>query len=221
MKGKISGVVGESGSGKSTLISLLQNLYPLQSGTIHIGEYNIRYFKNESLRKLVSVVPQKIDLFSGNVIENIALGDYAPDMQRIVTICNELGMMQFIEALPNGMETYLGENGASISGGQKQRIALARALYRDPEILILDEATSSLDPVSEEFVQKAIRRLARKGKTIIFITHRLATVYEFDRLYVLDKGLLVEDGSHAELMELGGHYYQMFQKQMYIPNGMH
>jgi len=217
-KGKISGIVGESGSGKSTLISLLQNLYPLQSGTIHIGEYNIRYIKNTSLRKLVSVVPQQIDLFSGNVIENIALGEYQPDLHKIVKICKQLGMMDFIEGLPNGLETHLGENGASISGGQRQRIAIARALYRDPEILILDEATASLDPISEKFVQNTIRELALAGKTIVFITHRLATVLEFDHIYVLHKGNLVEEGNHDKLMALEGSYYQMIQKQMFVPN---
>lgn len=213
-KGKISGVIGESGSGKSTLVSLLQNLYPLQSGNIYIGDHDIKFVENSSLRRIVSVVPQRIDLFAGNVLENIALGDYQPDMQRVVQICQRLGMMDFVETLPNGFGTYLGENGASLSGGQKQRIAIARALYRDPEILILDEATASLDPDSEQFVQQAIRMLAVEGKTIIFITHRLAAVQEFDRLYVLDKGKLVEEGNHAELIEREGKYFQMIRKQL-------
>jgi ATP-binding cassette, subfamily C, bacteriocin exporter len=217
-KGKISGVIGESGSGKSTLISLLQNLYPLQSGSIHIGQYDIKYIENSCLRQLVSVVPQKVDLFAGNVIENIALGDYQPDMQRIVSICHQLGMMGFIESLPNGFGTYLGENGASLSGGQKQRIAIARALYRDPEILILDEATASLDPGSEEFVQLTIRKLADQGKTVIFITHRLAAVQEFDRLFVLDKGKLVEEGTHQELLQKQGKYFLMIHKQLLVLN---
>ncbi len=215
-KGKISGVIGESGSGKSTLVSLLQNLYPLQSGNIYIGEQNIKLVENGSLRRIVSVVPQRIDLFAGNVLENIALGDYQPDMQRVVHICHRLGMMDFVEGLPNGFGTYLGENGASLSGGQKQRVAIARALYRDPEILILDEATASLDPDSEQFVQQAIRMLAAEGKTVIFITHRLAAVQEFDRLYVLDKGKLVEEGKHAELVAKEGKYFQMIRKQLVV-----
>ncbi|MBA4299560.1 MAG: peptidase C39 [Cyclobacterium sp.] len=213
-KGKISGVIGESGSVKSTLVSLLQNLYPLQSGNIYIGDHDIKFVDNSSLRRLVSVVPQRIDLFAGNVLENIALGDYQPDMQRVVQICHRLGMIDFVESLPNGFGTYLGENGASLSGGQKQRIAIARALYRDPEILILDEATASLDPDSEQFVQQSTRMLATEGKTIIFITHRLAAVQEFDRLYVLDKGKLVEEGTHAELIAKEGKYYQMIRKQL-------
>ncbi len=215
-KGKISGVVGESGSGKSTLVSLLQNLYPIQSGNIHIGEHDIKFIDNASLRQIVSVVPQRIDLFSGNVLENIALGDYQPDMQRIVGICNKLGMMDFIENLPNGFGTFLGENGASLSGGQKQRIAIARALYRDPDILILDEATASLDPGSEQFVQQTIRMLAAEGKTIIFITHRLAAVQDFDCLYVLDKGKLIEEGDHATLLAKEGKYFEMIRKQLVV-----
>lgn len=144
-KGKFSAVVGESGSGKTTLISLLQNLYPLKSGNIQIGNFDINYINNKSLRNLVATVPQQVDLFSGNVIENIALGDETPDVKRIVEISQQLGIIEFLEKLPNGFETYLGENGAMLSGGQRQRIAIARALYKNPEILLLDEATSSLD----------------------------------------------------------------------------
>lgn len=162
---------------------------------------------------MVSIVPQKIDLFAGNVSENIALGDYQPNMQQIVGICHQLGMMDFIETLPNGFGTYLGENGVSLSGGQKQRIAIARALYKDPEILILDEATASLDSHSEEFVQQTIRKLADSGKTVIFITHRLAAVRDFDNLFVLDKGTLIEQGTHQELVAGKGKYCEMIHRQ--------
>ncbi|MDN3667940.1 peptidase domain-containing ABC transporter [Echinicola jeungdonensis] len=217
-QGKVSGIIGESGSGKSTLVSLLQNLYPLKSGHIYLGEYDIQYISNDSLRQIVSVVPQNIDLFAGNVLENIALGDYQPDMRKVMGICNQLGMMDFIEELPNGFGTYLGENGATLSGGQKQRIAIARALYREPEVLILDEATASLDPESEQFVQKTIRVLVDQGKTIIFITHRLAAVQDFDKLLVLDKGQLIEEGTHQELISMEGKYHQMLKKQMLMMN---
>lgn len=197
--GKFTAIVGESGSGKSTLMSILQNIYPIQSGNVSIGKYDLKYISNSSLRRLVSVVPQQIDLFAGNVIENIAIGDYEPDMQKIIDICTQLGLIGFIESLPKGFQTYLGENGASLSGGQRQRIAIARALYREPEILILDEATSSLDSASEKYVQKMIDILKEKDKTVIVIAHRLSTLSNADKIIVLDKGLVVEEGSHQEL----------------------
>ncbi|MBK0383049.1 peptidase domain-containing ABC transporter [Pedobacter sp. SD-b] len=211
-KGKFTAIVGESGSGKTTLMSLLQNIYLIQNGKITIGEYDIRYLKNNSLRKLVSVVPQKIDLFAGNVIENIAVGDEEPDMKKIIEICSQLGIIEFIESLPKSFETYLGENGATLSGGQRQRIAIARALYRNPEILILDEATSSsLDSKSEQYVQEAINYLKESNKTIIVIAHRLSTVYHADKIIVLDKGKVMEQGNHHELMMKESYYYNLWK----------
>lgn len=197
--GKFTAIVGESGSGKSTLMSILQHIYPIQSGNVSIGKYDLKYISNSSLRRLVAVVPQQIDLFAGNVIENIAIGDYEPDMQKIIDICTQLGLIGFIESLPKGFQTYLGENGASLSGGQRQRIAIARALYREPEILILDEATSSLDSAAEKYVQKMIDILKEKDKTVIVIAHRLSTLSNADKIIVLDKGVVVEEGSHKEL----------------------
>ncbi|SFW41933.1 ATP-binding cassette, subfamily B [Sinomicrobium oceani] len=213
-KGKITAVIGESGSGKSTLISLLQNIYPIQKGKILIGEYDLKYIENSSLRDLVGVVPQKIDLFGGNVVENIAVGEFQPDMERIMKICKSIGILSFVENLPNGFATYLGENGATLSGGQKQRIAIARALYKQPEILVLDEATSSLDSTSESFVQKTIATLREQNKTIIVIAHRLSTVVHADKIVVLDKGEVVEQGSHKELYADKGHYYTLWQQQI-------
>src|SRR5699024_1668533 len=177
------------------------------------------YISNGSLRNAISVVPQDIDLFAGNVIDNIAVGQFDPDMERIISICKKLGIIDFIEELPNGFETYLGENGASLSGGQKQRIAIARALYKDPEILILDEATSSLDSSSEQYVQRTIDLLTEKGKTIILIAHRLSTVFKADRICMLDKGKVVEQGDHEELMANKADYFQLWQKQFPILNG--
>lgn len=211
--GKVTAIIGESGSGKSTLMSILQNIYPTQQGSVLIGGYNLKQIKNESLRRHIAVVPQQIDLFAGNVIDNIAVGDWEPDMKRIVDVCNLLGMEKFVESLPNGYETYLGENGATLSGGQKQRIAIARALYREPEILILDEATSSLDTVAESLVQNAIKHLREKGKTVIVIAHRLSTVVNADRLVVLDGGKVVEQGKPAELRRQEGFFSRMLQNQ--------
>ncbi len=213
-KGKITAIVGESGSGKSTLISLLQNLYPLQQGHISIGNYDLQYITNDSLRQMVSVVPQKIDLFAGNVIDNIAVGKFQPDMDRILNICKSIGILDFIESLPAGFKTYLGENGASLSGGQKQRIAIARALYKQPEILVLDEATSSLDTASENYIQRSIQELKHNDKTIIIIAHRLSTVVQADQIVVLEQGQVMEQGSHQELYDKQGMYYRLWQQQM-------
>ena len=213
-KGEVTAIAGESGSGKTTLVSLIHNLYPLQSGHILIGLHDINRFTPGSLRKVISVVPQKIDLFSGNVIDNIALDDFDPDMIKITDIINRLGMNDFIEQLPAGFNTYLGENGASLSGGQKQRIAIARALYRDPEILILDEATSSLDSVSESFVKNTVDFLRNKGKTTIVIAHRLSTISNADKVIVLDKGKVVQEGNFKALITADGPLRNMWIQQV-------
>lgn len=206
-------IVGESGSGKSTLMALLQNIYPIQKGNIYIGKYAIKYLNNNSLRRIIGVVPQQIDLFAGNVIDNIAVGDYEPNMEKIIGICTQLGIISFIETLPDGFETYLGENGASLSGGQKQRIAIARALYRNPEILILDEATSSLDSAAEQYVQRTVELLRTQGKTIIIVAHRLSTIRNADEIIVLDKGLVIEQGHHDDLLANGNHYAKLWDQQ--------
>ena len=212
-KGKITAIIGESGSGKTTIAALLQKLYPIKDGKILIGNQNIDYYNNSSLRSVVSAVPQQLDIFSGNIIENIALGDLSPDMEHIVDICTDLGIMPFIEKLPAGFNTFLGEHGIGLSGGEKQRIAIARALYRKPEILILDEATSSLDSQSEHFVQQTIQKFNGLGKTVIIIAHRLSTVMSADNIVVLEHGKLLEEGTHKELYRDGTRYFEMWQKQ--------
>jgi ATP-binding cassette, subfamily C, bacteriocin exporter len=170
---------------------------------------------NESLRSKIAIVPQRIDLFSGNVIDNIAVGEFYPDMDRLIHICDQLGITTFIEQLPYGLQTYLGENGASLSGGQKQRLAIARALYREPEILILDEATSSLDTVAEGFVRKTISLLREQKKTIVIIAHRLSTIMHVDKVVVLDQGKLIQEGTVNELSEREGKFRDMFIKDYY------
>ncbi|MDO4229041.1 MAG: peptidase domain-containing ABC transporter, partial [Capnocytophaga sp.] len=215
-KGKTTAIVGGSGGGKTTLASLIQNLYPLKSGKILIGDYDIAYISNYSLRNIVSVVPQQIDLFSGNVVENIALGEDFPDIQRIVDITKRLGILEFIEKLPNGFQTYLGENGSQLSGGQKQRIAIARALYKNPEILILDEATSSLDTESEQSIQKTLNEFREQGKTMLVIAHRLSTIANADIILVLQNGQIIEQGSHNELLSRDSTYKTMWEKQIFL-----
>lgn len=212
-KGKITAIIGESGSGKTTLIGLLQKLYNINAGSITIGSYNIDMLTSDSLRHKIAAVPQQVDLFAGNVVENIAIGEFNPDMERVVDICKNLGLLTFIEKLPGNFNTYIGENGATLSGGQKQRLAIARAIYRDPEILLLDEATSSLDSESEKFVQNTITELKDQGKTIILIAHRLSTVVNADKIVVLENGKLIEEGTHDELFYKEGKYWGMWKQQ--------
>ena len=212
-KGKTTAIVGESGSGKTTLATLIQNLYPVNSGKITIGDYEVQYLSHYSLRTLIGVVPQQIDLFSGNVIENIAFGEDFPDMQRVIDLTKQLGIISFIEQLPNGFQTHLGENGSQLSGGQRQRIAIARALYKNPEILILDEATSSLDTDSEQVIQATLNELKRTGKTLIVIAHRLSTIAHSDTILVLKNGQLIEQGTHQELLARETTYKAMWEKQ--------
>jgi ATP-binding cassette subfamily B protein len=165
---------------------------------------------------MVSTVPQQLSLFSGNIIDNIAVGDLQPDMDRIVSIVQQLGLVQFIEKLPNGFNTQIGENGTSLSGGEKQRLAIARALYKNPEILIFDEATSSLDSESEQHVKAVIQNLKQQGKTMLIIAHRLSTVIDADKIAILENGVLIEEGNHSTLFKKGTRYYELWQKQ--LPN---
>ena len=212
-KGKVSAIVGESGSGKTTLASLLQNLYPLQEGQIFMGGIDIKHIHHAALRSLVGVVPQRIDLFEGNFMENIALDDPEPDVPRAIAICREVGLLDFIEKLPMGFNTNIGENGVQLSGGQRQRLAIARALYRNPQVIILDEATSSLDSESERNIKAVVSRLRQEGKTVILIAHRLGTVMNADRIFVLQNGALAEAGTHTELLAKNGHYVKFWKSQ--------
>ena len=212
-KGQFSAIVGESGSGKSTIAHLLQNLYPIASGKIFIGEMDLQYVSNASLRSLVASVPQQVDLFSGTVLQNIALGDETPDIQRVVELSKDLGLLDFIEKLPEGFNANVGENGSLLSGGQRQRLAIARALYKNPGILILDEATSSLDSVSEKYVQQTIDKQIARGKTVIVIAHRLSTIKRADQIFVLAGGKLQEQGKFEQLVSAKGEFYRLWQSQ--------
>jgi len=213
-QGKTTAIIGESGSGKTTLISLLQHFYPLQSGTIRIGDFPLEQISNESLRRLIGSVPQQIELFAGSIVENIALGSFDPDMNRIISLCKSLGISDFIERLPDSYCTYIGEHGASLSGGEKQRIAIARALYTDPEIIVLDEATSSLDLIAEGRIKQTIKDLAMQNKTIILIAHRLSTVKQADNIIMLRDGKMFGAGTHEELLESSPYYRKLWEEQV-------
>ncbi|QLC66698.1 peptidase domain-containing ABC transporter [Flavobacterium sp. LPB0248] len=212
-KNQTTAIVGESGSGKTTLISLLQNLYPIKEGKISIGDFDLQHVHYKSLREIVGVIPQQLNLFSGNIIENIALGESFPNIQRILELSKQLGIHEFVEKLPNGFETQIGENGAMLSGGQKQRIAIARALYKNPEILLMDEATASLDTNSERIVKDVIDNFKFSGKTIIVIAHRLSTIANADTILVMKNGTIVESGNHFDLLDQKTEYYNLWNKQ--------
>jgi len=212
-KGEITAIVGESGSGKSTLIHLIQGLYPLNKGIIQINEQDIKYIKRSDLNRLISVVPQNIHLFEGNLIDNIAVGHSEIRMDKIIDICKSLALLPFIEALPHGFYTRLGENGASLSGGQKQKLAIARALYQEPEVLLLDEATSSLDSFSDAALQDTIIKLKKSQKTIVLVSHRLLNLSMADKIIVLKEGKLVQEGVHEELVRNKGVYQDLWKQQ--------
>lgn len=211
--GQTIAIVGRSGSGKSTLIKLLQAMYHPTNGRICIDGHDIRQVSPHSLRSQMGVVPQECFLFSGTILENIAL--YRPEysLEEVVEFAKLAEAHAFIQSLPLGYNTKVGERGANLSGGQRQRIAIARALLGAPPILILDEATSSLDTDSERRFQQNLTRISRERTTFI-IAHRLSTVRNADCILVLDKGLLVERGTHEELIALQGLYYHLAQQQL-------
>jgi ATP-binding cassette subfamily B protein len=212
-RGRVTAVVGESGSGKSTLAALAQRIYPADGGRVRLGEHDVAHLGLPALRRAVGVVPQRADLFTGTLLENIALGEPTPDPRRVGSVCQLLGLTELVASLPHGLQTQLGEQGASLSGGQRQRVAIARALYRHPAVLILDEATAALDSIAERQVQHAVRAIAREGCAVLVIAHRLSTIVDADTIVVLDAGRVVEQGTHAELVGRGGAYSRLWAHQ--------
>ncbi len=192
-------LVGASGSGKSTFVKLIQRLYDIQSGEIRIDGLNIATVTQESLRQAIALVPQDPVLFHRSLAENIAYGKPDTTIDQVRGAAREAYAAEFIEGLSLGYQTLVGERGVKLSGGERQRVAIARALLADCPILILDEATSSLDSVSEHYIQKALERLM-EGRTTITIAHRLATIQKADRILVFDRGAIVEQGTHTELL---------------------
>jgi ATP-binding cassette subfamily B protein len=205
------GIVGQSGSGKSTLMKLLYRLYSPDDGKILIDGYDIKKVELKSLRNQIGVVPQDPLLFKGSVRENIALRDYEISEEEIIKVSKIACAHDFIMELPNGYSTLLNEKGSSLSGGQRQRITLARTLLYDPKILILDEATSSLDYSTEKKVCNSLFRNS-ENKTIFFVTHRLSTIKNANLIIVFHKGRIAELGTHDELIEKRGRYFALLQE---------
>lgn len=211
--GETIAIVGRSGSGKSTLIKLLQGLYQPTKGRVLVDGHDVRLVSPQSLRSQQGVVPQDSFLFSGTILDNIRLQNSDLSLEQVIEAAKLAEAHSFIQDLPLGYNTKVGERGANLSGGQRQRIAIARALLGDPAILILDEATSSLDTESERRFQQNLERISQNRTTFI-IAHRLSTVQNADRILVLDRGLLVEQGDHAELIKAQGLYYHLAQQQI-------
>lgn len=206
-------LVGPSGAGKSTLINLIPRFYDPDRGVVRIDGIDVRELALEDLRGAIGLVPQETVLFGVSLRENLAYGRPDATWEEIVAAAKAANAHDFIVQLPHGYDTRVGERGATLSGGQRQRIAIARALLRDPRVLLLDEATSSLDAASERLVQEALERLM-EGRTSVVVAHRLSTVVNADRILVIDGGRVVEEGTHAELMRLGGLYRELFEAQV-------
>jgi len=200
--GQLVALVGKSGAGKSTFATLLLHLYEPTSGNIYFDGSKITDLNLTFLRRQIALVPQDIFLFGGTIRENIAYGKQGTTESQIIRAAESANALEFINRFPEKMDTIVGERGTQLSGGQRQRVAIARAILKDPKILILDEATSSLDSESEQLVQNALEKLM-KGRTAIVIAHRLSTVRKADRIVVLENGRIVETGTHEELMETG------------------
>jgi subfamily B ATP-binding cassette protein HlyB/CyaB len=210
--GEVLGIVGRSGCGKSTLAKLVQRLYVPERGRVLVDGVDLALADPAWLRRQIGVVLQESRLFARSIRENIALADPGAPMAAVIQAAKLAGAHEFILELPEGYDTLVGEQGATLSGGQRQRIAIARALMTNPRVLILDEATSSLDYESERVIQDNMRFIA-KGRTVIIIAHRLSAVRDVQRILVMERGELAEQGTHAELLHSGGRYARLHAMQ--------
>jgi len=214
--GEVIGIVGRSGSGKSTITKLVQRLYTPESGRVLVDGVDLAMIDTVWLRKQIGVVLQENFLFNRSVRENIAITDPSISMERVVNAAKMAGAHDFIAELPEGYDTTVGEQGSNLSGGQRQRLAIARALITNPRILIFDEATSALDYESERLIQDNMATIC-KGRTVFIIAHRLTTVRQCHRIVVMEKGRIVEQGNHDQLLKHNGYYAKLHSYQNHTP----
>jgi ATP-binding cassette subfamily B protein len=212
-RGQRVGVVGPSGGGKSTLFALLQRFYDVQEGQIRINSEDIKRVTEESLRSAIALVPQDVSMFHRSVLENVRYGRPDASDHDVMEAMRAARCIDFVEQLPDGMDTIMGERGVKLSPGQRQRVAIARAFLKDAPILLLDEATSALDSESEEAVREALDRLM-VGRTVLAIAHRLSTLRNFDRIIVLKGGCILEDGSPSWLVRNQGVYHELVRREV-------
>ncbi|MFC5694774.1 ABC transporter ATP-binding protein [Pseudomonas sp. GCM10022186] len=210
--GQRVGLVGSSGSGKSTLLNLLLRLYDVDGGQVLIDGVDVREVTQHSLHQQIGLIPQEPGLFHRSIRENIHYGRLEASQDELAAAIHRAGASGFIEAMEKGYDSLVGERGVKLSGGQRQRIAIARVLLKNAPILVMDEATSSLDSITERFIQDKLDEIM-VGKTVIVVAHRLSTVAHLDRIVVFDKGRVVEDGSHQELLNKRGHYFRLWSRQ--------
>jgi ATP-binding cassette subfamily B protein len=211
-EGQTIAIVGPSGVGKTTMCNLIPRFYEISSGGIYIDGKNIQDVTMESLRGNIGIVQQDVFLFSGSVYENILYGNLDATKEEVIEATKKANAYEFIMDMPNGFDTYIGERGVKLSGGQKQRLSIARMFLKNPPILILDEATSSLDNKSEAVIQESINELA-KDRTTFIIAHRMATIRNAERIIVLTENGIEEDGTHTELMKKRGEYFKLYNSQ--------
>ena len=212
-KGERVALVGESGSGKTTIAKLLLNFYQCEKGEIIVNDYNLLDVNVEALRDKIAYISQETFLFNGTILENLMLGNPYLTYEEIIEACKKAQIHDFINSLPLRYNTLVEENGSNFSGGQKQRLSIARAILRKPEILIMDEATSNLDSITEKAIEKTIHEFS-EGMITIIIAHRLSTIMRCDNIYILEKGEIKEQGNHKKLLEKQGRYYELWKEQL-------
>lgn len=210
--GKMYGIVGRSGAGKTTLVNLISRMYDVREGSILIDGVNVKDLSFDELRRNVAMVSQDTYIFTGTVAQNIAYAKEGAGMVEIMQAAKLAGAHEFIMRMPDGYDTMIGSTGRSLSGGERQRISIARAILADPKILILDEATASVDTETERIIQKSLGYLVQ-GRTTLSIAHRLSTLRDADYLVVIDNGEITERGTHKELEEQKGTYYKLLELQ--------